>query len=96
MERRYDIVTPEEVDEGEATDAYFERTEEILDGEGLNPSVVADVGEEVGTPHVFAGLKDAARLLEGTGVDLYALPEGSVFESAPVMRIEGPYRGFGR
>ncbi len=96
MERRYDIVTPEEIDEGEATDAYFERTEEILEGEGVNPSVVADVGEAVGEPHVFAGLKDAARLLEGTGVDLYALPEGSVFEKAPVMRIEGPYRNFGR
>jgi nicotinate phosphoribosyltransferase len=96
MERRYDIVTPEEIDEGRATDAYFERTETILEGEGVNPEVVADVGEEVETPHVFTGLKDVARLLEGTGVDLYALPEGSVFESAPVMRIEGNYADFGR
>jgi nicotinate phosphoribosyltransferase len=96
MERRYDIVTPEEIDEGRATDAYFERTETILEGEGVNPEVVADVGEEVGTPHVFTGLKDVARLLEGTGVDLYALPEGSVFERAPVMRIEGNYADFGR
>jgi nicotinate phosphoribosyltransferase len=96
MERRYDIVTPEEIDEGRATDAYFERTETILEGEGVNPEVVVDVGEEVGTPHVFTGLKDVARLLEGTGVDLYALPEGSVFERAPVMRIEGNYADFGR
>jgi nicotinate phosphoribosyltransferase len=96
MERRYDIVTGDEIDEGLATDAYFERTETILEGEGVNPSVVADVGEEVETPGVFVGLKDAAHLLEGTGVDLYALPEGSVFERAPVMRIEGGYADFGR
>jgi nicotinate phosphoribosyltransferase len=96
MERRYDIVTPEEIDDGRATDAYFERTETILEGEGVNPEVVADIGEEVETPHVFAGLKDAAHLLEGTGVDLYALHEGSLFESAPVMRIEGNYADFGR
>ncbi|MFP4188323.1 MAG: nicotinate phosphoribosyltransferase, partial [Halobacteriales archaeon] len=96
MERRYDIVTPEEIDEGRATDAYFERTETILEGEGVNPEVVADVGEVVEAPSVFVGLKDVAHLLEGTGVDLYALPEGSIFERAPVMRIEGNYVDFGR
>jgi len=96
MERRYDIVTADEITEGEATDAYFERTETILEGEGVNPEVVADVGEEVETPHVFAGLKDVAYLLEGNDVDLYALPEGSLFENAPAMRIEGEYMSFGR
>jgi nicotinate phosphoribosyltransferase len=96
MERTYDIVTPEEITEGRATDAYFERTETILEGEGVNPEVVAEVGEVVETPHVFVGLKDVANLLEGTGVDLYALPEGSIFERAPVMRIEGNYADFGR
>jgi len=96
MGRKYDIVTPEEIDKGLATDAYFERTETILEGEGVNPHVVADVGEEVETPHVFAGLKDAAHLLEGKDVDLYALPEGSLFERAPAMRVEGEYLSFGR
>jgi nicotinate phosphoribosyltransferase len=96
MERRYDIVTPEEIDEGLATDAYFERTEEILEGEGINPEVVADIGEEFEEPHVFAGLNDTARLLEGHDVDLYALPEGSLFERAPAMRLEGEYLNFGR
>jgi nicotinate phosphoribosyltransferase len=96
MERRYDIVTPEEITEGRATDAYFERTETILEGEGVNPEVVADIGEELDGPHIFTGLKDVAHLLEGTGVDLYALPEGSVFERAPVMRVEGNYVDFGR
>lgn len=96
MGRKYDIVTGEEITEGLATDAYFERTETILEGEGVNPEVVADIGEEVETPHVFAGLKDVAHLLEGKEVDLYALPEGSLFEDAPAMRIEGEYMNFGR
>ena len=96
MGRKYDIVTEEEITEGLATDAYFERTETILKGEGVNPEVVADIGEEVETPHVFAGLKDVAHLLEGKEVDLYALPEGSLFEDAPAMRIEGKYMNFGR
>lgn len=96
MGRKYDIVTEEEITEGLATDAYFERTETILEGEGVNPEVVADIGEEVETPHVFAGLKDVAHLLEGKEVDLYALPEGSLFEDAPAMRIEGEYMNFGR
>jgi Nicotinic acid phosphoribosyltransferase len=96
MDRRYDIVKADEITEGEATDAYFERTEEILEGEDLNPEVVADIGEKVETPHVFAGLKDVAHLLEGKDIDLYALPEGSLFENAPAMRIEGEYLSFGR
>lgn len=96
MGRKYDIVTEDEIDEGLATDAYFERTETILKSEGVNPHVVADIGEEVETPHVFAGLKDVARLLEGKDIDLYALPEGSLFESAPAMRLEGDYLEFGR
>ena len=96
MERRYDIVTPKEITEGAATDAYFERTEEILEAEDVNPHVVADVGEEMDMPHVFVGLKDVAHLLEGQDVDLYALPEGALFERAPAMRIEGEYLEFGR
>ncbi len=96
MDRRYDIVTADEITEGDATDAYFERTEEILEGEGTNPEVVAEIGEVVETPHVFSGLKDVAHLLEGKDIDLYALPEGSLFERAPAMRIEGEYMNFGR
>jgi nicotinate phosphoribosyltransferase len=96
MERRYDIVKEDEITEGLATDAYFERTEEIMQGEDVNPHVVADIGEEVETPHVFVGLKDVTHLLEGQNVDLYALPEGSLFENAPAMRLEGEYLEFGR
>jgi len=95
-ERRYDIITQDEIDEGLVTDAYFERTEKILREEDENPEVVAEIHEDAEAPHVFAGLKDATRLLEGTDLDVYALPEGSLFESAPVARIEGQYLEFCR
>ncbi len=96
MDRKYDVVTEDEVDSGRATDAYFLRTEEILDEEGEDPEVVAEVGEDVDGPHVFAGLEDVAKMLEGQDVDLYALPEGSTFQNSPVMRLEGRYTEFGR
>jgi nicotinate phosphoribosyltransferase len=46
--------------------------------------------------HVVAGLKDAARLLEGLPVDVDAAPEGTVVSGESVLRIEGPYRDFAR
>lgn len=96
MERKYDVLTTEEIDSGRATDAYFLRTEEVLEHEDEDPHVVAEVGETVDRPHVFAGLKDLARMLEGRDVDLYALPEGATFQNSPVMRLEGRYTEFGR
>ncbi len=96
MERKYDVLTTQEIDSGRATDAYFLRTEEILEHEDEDPEVVAEVGETVDRPHVFAGLKDVARMLEGRDVDLYALPEGATFRNAPVLRLEGRYTEFGR
>jgi nicotinate phosphoribosyltransferase len=94
--RRYDIITQDEIDEGLVTDEYFRRVENILSAENENPYVVAEVHEDTETPHVFAGLKDAVHLLEGTNLDVYALPEGSVFEDSPVVRLEGRYLEFCR
>ncbi|MDY7081010.1 MAG: nicotinate phosphoribosyltransferase, partial [Halobacteria archaeon] len=95
-ERRYDIVTADDIDDGRVTDAYFERTEEILEAEDVNPEVVADVGEDIDDWHVFAGLKDVAKLLEGKPIDLYSVPEGTLFKENPVMYIEGDYLDFAR
>jgi len=94
-DRTYDLLTPEEIDSGRATAAYFLRTEEILDAEGENPRVVAELSVPEGWT-VLAGLKDAARLLEGHPVDVYAPPEGTVVSGGPVLRVEGPYRAFAR
>ncbi|MFB6135207.1 MAG: nicotinate phosphoribosyltransferase [Halobacteriaceae archaeon] len=94
-DRRYDVVSEAEIDAGEATAAYFLRTEEVLDHAGRNPRVVAELDAPSGW-NVLAGLKDAARLLEGLPVDVDAVPEGTPVSGGPVLRIEGPYRDWAR
>jgi nicotinate phosphoribosyltransferase len=94
-DRRYDLLTAEEIDSGRATAAYLLRTEEILDHAGENPHVVAELSVPEGWS-VLTGLKDAARLLEDRPVDVYAPPDGTVVSGGPVLRVEGPYRAFAR
>lgn len=94
-DRTYDLLTPEEIDAGRATAAYFLRTEEILDDVGATPHAVAELSAPEGWT-VLTGLKDAARLLEGLPVDVYAPPAGTVVSGGPVLRLEGPYRAFAR
>ncbi|WP_178915636.1 nicotinate phosphoribosyltransferase [Natronomonas gomsonensis] len=95
----FDIVPESAIVEGRATDAYFLRTEEALEHAGRNPEVVAEVTADqfaTGAFEVFAGVRDAANLLAGYDVDVDALPEGTLFDGGPVMRIEGPYLEFCR
>ncbi|PSP77790.1 nicotinate phosphoribosyltransferase [Halobacteriales archaeon QS_4_69_225] len=95
----FDVVPDEAIAEGRATDAYFLRTEEALEHAGRNPDVVAEVTADqfpTGAFELFAGLTDAAGLLAGRSVDVDALPEGTLFDGGPVMRIEGPYLEFCR
>lgn len=95
----FDIVDADAIESGRATDAYFERTEAALDHAGKNPDVVAEVTADqfpTGEFEALAGVKDAAHLLEGLPVDVDALPEGTLFDGGPVMRIEGTYREFAR
>ncbi len=94
-DRRFDLLTPSEIADGEATAAYFLRTERVLEGIDETPRATA----EVHAPerwHVLAGLKDAAALLEGLPVDVDAPPEGTPVNGTPVLRIEGPYQAFAR
>lgn len=95
----FDIVPSEVVAAGDATDAYFDRTVEALEHADRNPHVVADVTASQfprGEWSLFAGIEDAAHLLEGREVDVYALREGQLFDGGPVMRIEGSYLEFCR
>jgi nicotinate phosphoribosyltransferase len=95
----FDIVSPETIREGGATDAYFERTVETLEHAGRNPHVTAEVTADqfpTGAFEVFAGIEDAARLFAGLDVDVDALFEGQLFDGGPVLRIEGPYLAFAR
>jgi nicotinate phosphoribosyltransferase len=95
----FDMLSPETIASGDATDAYFDRTVETLEYAGQNPHVIAEVTASQfpsGDWNLFAGIKDAARLLEGHAVDVDALREGQLFDGGPVMRIEGPYLEFCR
>jgi len=95
----FDIVSTAAIQEGRATDAYFDRTVEALEHAGKNPRVVAEVTADqfpTGEWSVFAGVKDAAALFEGRPVDVDAVREGQLFDGGPVMRIEGSYLDFCR
>ncbi|MFD1632684.1 nicotinate phosphoribosyltransferase [Haloplanus ruber] len=95
----FDIVGPEAISDGTATDAYFQRTETTLRHAGRNPTVVAEVTADQfpdGEFELLAGVKDAAALLSGLDVDVDAIPEGRLFDGGPVLRIEGPYLAFAR
>ncbi|MFC6731498.1 nicotinate phosphoribosyltransferase [Haladaptatus sp. GCM10025893] len=99
MSDSFDIVSAEAIRDGRATDVYFERTETTLDHAGLNPTVVAEVTANqfpTGAFNLFAGVKDAAHLLEGLPVDVDALSEGQLFDAGPVLQISGNYRDFAR
>ena len=95
----FDIVSAEAIASGRATDAYFDRTVEALEGADRNPEVIAEVTAAQFPSddwQLFAGLPDAARLLEGRAVDVDALPEGRLFDGGPVLQISGPYLEFAR
>lgn len=94
-DRTYDLLTPEEIDDGLATAAYLLRTETVLEAADENPDVVAELSAPDGW-HLLAGLKDAARMLEGLPIDVDAPPEGTPISGGPILRIEGPYRAFAR
>ena len=95
----FDTVSDETIRRGECTDIYFERTEETLKAEGINPHVVMEVTATAlpDTWATFCGLSDVIALLEGVPVTVDALPEGTVFyKNEPVLRISGKYRDFCR
>lgn len=95
----FDTVPSERIQDGDATDAYFLRTEDALDHAGKNPSVVAEVSADQfsdGAYEIFAGLNNVIELLEGLPITVESIPEGSWFDGGPVMRIRGKYRDFAR
>ena len=92
-------VSDEAIKNGECTDIYFIRTEEVLKNDRINPHVVMEV-TATSLPDswaVFCGLDDVLTLLDGIPVTVDAIPEGTVFyRDEPVLRIAGKYRDFCR
>lgn len=89
------MVSEDDIKNGIVTDKYFIWTEKVLKAKNVNPTVVAEV--TTSGWGVFAGLEDALNLLEGLPIDVYAMPEGSLFfPHEPVMTIVGKYLDFAR
>lgn len=88
-------VSDEDIKKGLPADKYFVWTENILKEKEVNPHVVAEV--TASRWGIFTGLNDVLELLEGVPVDLYAMPEGSVFyPHEPVMTLTGRYSDFAK
>lgn len=91
------IASIDEILSGKATDVYFVRTREILEKYGLGNTWVRMEIHAYSFPKgyewaVFAGLEEALALFKGKKVNIYALPEGTLFKPIePVMVVEGPY-----
>jgi len=96
----FHLATEKEIRAGKVTDVYFIRTQEILQNKGINRHVAMEVflknfpdSYEWG---VYAGVEEALRLLEGHPVDVWSLPEGTLFRTKqPLMVIRGKYLDFG-
>jgi len=104
---RFNIATEQDILKGKTSDIYFQRTMEILKNEKRDRvSVLGEVTTHslpIGwTWGVLSGVEETVRLFEGKPVDLWSLPEGSLFTPktpsgipTPVMTVEGPYGAFG-
>lgn len=90
---------PKDILDGRITDVYFERTLAILRAKKVNPTVRAEVIAKK-LPHgwpwaVFAGINEAAELLQHLKVNVRSVQEGTILrEYEPVMEIEGRYQDF--
>lgn len=100
--RDFLIAKPEEVKKGLVTDAYFLRTEEVLEGLDKNPYVVMELFTKSFPDKnylfgVLLGVYEVAKLLEGLPIDVYAMEEGEIFfPYEPVVQVMGRYKDFAR
>lgn len=92
------MATPEEIRAGRVTDAYFTRTQQILDAKEIDKQVVIEAQTKkmsYGDWGIFCGIHEAVHLLEGLPCDLWALPEGTLFRAhEPALLISCNYRQF--
>src|SRR3989338_6122748 len=90
-----------DIKSGDVSDVYFARTVQILRHRGDRQRVQAEVYVK-SLPDdwqwgILAGVEEAAGLLAGVPVDLWAMDEGTLFEPyQPVLRLEGTYLEWAR
>ena len=104
-DRMFWLANEQEIKRGDTTDVYFRHTEKVLRRAGNNPKVVMEVYAR-DVPYLqnwglLTGVYEAAKLLQGVPVDVWAMDEGSVFVAdrttamyEPLLTIEGRYLDF--
>jgi nicotinate phosphoribosyltransferase len=98
------IASTEEIINLRTTDIYFIRAREVLEKIGYNPEVVMEVTcSSRDLPWItLTGIDDLTEYLSGKKVDVFALPEGTIFPPRdvngipiPAVKIIGNYLEFG-
>jgi nicotinate phosphoribosyltransferase len=97
---RFNTASEEEIKSAAVADVYFHRAMQVLRAEGKERTPVhTEVTLKSSDPekwYVLAGLDEVAHLLEGSDVEAYALPEGTICRpQEPVLSLSGPYETFG-
>ncbi len=94
------IATLEDIKNGRVSDVYFERTRQVLEALNINKRVTAEIVLKRFPAEyqwgVWSGVEESLEILAGLNIDVWAMPEGTVFgTNQPLMVIEGPYLEFG-
>ena len=104
-DRLFWLANEKEIRNAETTDAYFLHTKRVLQRNNIDSHVVMEVFAR-DVPYadnwgILSGVYEAAKLLEGLPVDVWAFDEGSVFVSdrntalyEPLLVVEGRYVDF--
>ncbi|MBI4610617.1 MAG: nicotinate phosphoribosyltransferase [Candidatus Rokubacteria bacterium] len=98
--RPFHLASDAEIKAGEVHDVYFGRTVQILRQRGERKRAKAEVRlkslPEDWQWGILAGIEEAAALLSGLPVDVWAMDEGTVFRPyEPVLTVEGVYVEWG-
>ena len=96
---RFNTASEEEIRNASVADVYFHRTMEVLRTRGLEDTPVhAEVAYKTSDEDdwfVVAGVDEVAELLNGTDVDAWAVPEGTICRpNEPILTLSGPYGAF--
>jgi nicotinate phosphoribosyltransferase len=104
--KKFHLASHDEIKSGNTTDIYFIRTRKILKEKQLENIKVTMEVTASSLPNkwpwgILCGLDEVANLFEGVPIDVFAMPEGSVFYSRdcnyvkePIIVIQGKYADF--
>ncbi|MHB8780689.1 MAG: nicotinate phosphoribosyltransferase [Candidatus Geothermincolia bacterium] len=95
----FHTASDDDIRDGKVSDVYFTRVVHALEHAGADPLVAMEVRAGAFPERwpwaVFAGLEEALTLLRGRQLDVFAMPEGSIFgPEDTVLLLTGRYLEF--